>query len=286
MIERCCEAFPVRMMCDRLGVSSSGYHEWLAQASNTRAQINERLLACIRALHMASDGVLGHCRIHEDLCDGGITVGVNRVGRLLRRVGLYGIPQHKQWRRKAVEPRPGHVSTHLGRDFMVDEPNTKWVTDITYSCTTDDWLHLCVVIDLHSRLGVGWSMSAVQGRQLVLQAILMALWQRREHKRLVLHSDRGCRFTSHEHQRFLKGHSLTCHTSAIGSCADNALAEGSFGILKRERVNRRRYKTRSEARADIFDYIEGFYNQGMQARLNRNKQAESRLNETVREIGS
>ena len=129
-------------------------------------------------------------------------------------------------------------------------------------------------------------MSAVQDRQLVLQAVLMALWQRQERTSLVLHSDRGCQFTSDEYQRFLKGHNLTCSMSAVGSCADNALVEGFFGMLKRERVNRRRYRTRAEARADIFEYIEGFYNPRMRTRLSRNKQTDIRLNETVRDIGT
>ena len=127
---------------------------------------------------------------------------------------------------------------------------------------------------------------AVQDRQLVLQAVLMALWQRQERTSLVLHSDRGCQFTSDEYQRFLKGHNLTCSMSAVGSCADNALVEGFFGMLKRERVNRRRYRTRAEARADIFEYIEGFYNPRMRTRLSRNKQTDIRLNETVRDIGT
>lgn len=123
------------------------------------------------------------------------------------------------------------------------EPNTRWATDITYVRTVEDWLYLCVVIDLYSRLVVGWSMSAVQDRQLVLQAVLMALWQREDRSPLVLHSDRGCQFTSDEYQRFLKGHNVTCSMSGIGSCADNALVEGFFGMLKRERANRRSYRT-------------------------------------------
>ena len=174
--------------------------------------------------------------------------------------GLYGIPQKRRWRKKNSEPRPSHVINHLDRDFEASEPNTKWANDITYVRTAEDWLYLCVVIDLYSRLVVGWSMSAVQDRQLVLQAVLVALWQRQDRSPLVLHSDRGCQFTSDEYQRFLKGHNVTCSMSGVGSCADNALVEGVFGMLKRERVNRNHYRTRAEARADIFDYIEGFYN--------------------------
>jgi putative transposase len=152
--------------------------------------------------------------------------------------------------------------------------------------TAESWLYLCVVIDLHSRQVVGWSMSAVQDRQLVLQAVLMALWQREDRSPVILHSDRGCQFTSDEYQRFLKGHNLVCSMSAVGSCADNALVEGFFGMLKRERVNRRRYVTRAQARSDIFDYIERFYNPRMRRRLENQKLKDETLNLPVRRIGA
>lgn len=134
------------------------------------------------------------------------------------------------------------------------------MTDITYVRTQENWLYLCVVIDLYSGVVVGWSMSHIQDRQLVVQAVLMALWQREARTPVILHSDRGCQFTSDEYQRFLTGHNLICSMSAVGSCADNAAAESFFGVLKRERVNRRQYRSRAEARADIFDYIERFHN--------------------------
>ena len=166
------------------------------------------------------------------------------------------------------------------------EPNQAWVTDITCVRTAESWLYLCVVIDLFSRLVVGWSISAVQDRQLLLQAVLMALWQRQDRSRVILHSDRGCQFTSDEYQRFLKGHNLVCSMSAVGRCADNALAEGFFGMLKRERVNRRRYRTRAEARTDIFDYIERFHNPLMRRRLQKLQPSEITLNSTVRGTGA
>ncbi|TDJ32656.1 MAG: IS3 family transposase, partial [Gammaproteobacteria bacterium] len=204
----------------------------------------------------------------------------------MRGAGLTGIPQRKRWRKKASGERPGAVRNHLARDFAATTANRNWVTDITFVHTAERWLYLCVVIDLYSRLVVGWSMSPVQDRQLVLQAVLMALWQREERDLVVLHSDRGCQFTSDEYQRFLKGHNLMCSMSAVGSCADNALAEGFFGMLKRERVNRRRYFTRAEARADIFDYIERFYNPRMRRKLKRTKTEEIELNSTVRRSGT
>ena len=238
----------------------------------------------IRDLHEGSDRVLGRRRMHEDLRDDGETAGVNRVGRLMKQDGLYGIPQKRRWRKKASEPRPPLVQNHLQRDFQSLEPNTRWATDITYVRTAEDWLYLCVVIDLYSRLVVGWSMSAIQKRQLVLQAVLMALWQRHERTPLVLHSDRGCQFTSDEYQRFLK--SRTCSMSGVGSCADNALVEGFFGMLRRERVNRSHYRTRAQARSDSLDCIEGFYKPRMKNRLVRKRSQENGLSQTVREIGT
>ena len=220
------------------------------------AKDNARLLARIEQLHADSDGVKGSPRIWEDLRYEGESCGKNRVARLMREASLQGIPQRRRWRNKPVGDRPGGIRNHLDRQFVADEPNTKWVTDITYVRTAEHWLYLCVVIDLHSNLVVGWSMSPRQDRQLVIQAVLMALWQRQDRTPVILHSDRGTQFTSDEYQQFLAGHNVTSSMSAVGSCADNAAAESFFGLLKRERVNRRQYRTRAEARADIFDYIQ------------------------------
>ncbi len=269
MIDRCREAFPIRMMCGCLRVSSSGYYGWRGRPVSARAKDNQRLSERIEALHAASDGVLGSGRLRDDLHDEGETCSKNRIARLMRVAGLRGIPQRKRRGSKRSTSRPGAVSNHLDRDFRAAAANTKWVTDITYVHTAEHYLYLCVVLDLHSGLIVGWSMSACQDRQLVLQAVLMALWQREDRTPIILHSDRGCQFTSGEYQRFLKGHNLVCSMSAVGSCADNAAAEGFFGMLKRERVNRRRYRTRAEARADIFDYIERFYNPRRRRKLKR-----------------
>jgi len=286
MIERCREAFPIRMMCRELKVSASGFYHWRCRPLSARAQVNQRLLERIHALHAASDGVLGRRRICDDLVDEGERCSPNRVGRLMQTAGLQGIPQRKRWGKKTSSSRPATVSNHLERDFSATQANDKWVTDITFVRTAEHWLYLCVVIDLYSRQVVGWSMSATQDRQLVLQAVLMALWQREDPDRVILHSDRGCQFTSDEYQRFLNGHNLVCSMSAVGSCADNAAAEGFFGMLKRERVNRRRYYTRAEARADIFDYIERFYNPRMRRKLQRAENREIELNSSVREIGT
>jgi len=140
------------------------------------------------------------------------------------------------------------------------------VTDITYIHTAEGWLDLCVVIDLFGGKVIGWSMSTIQDRHLVLKAVLMACWQRPGHQPVILHLDRGTLFTSSAYEKFLKGHHITLSMSRVGHCGDNAAAEDFFGMLKRERINRRKYRTFDEARADIFDYIEGFHNPRIQRR--------------------
>lgn len=271
MIERCRDAYPVRMMCSCLKVSPSGYYAWRERSPSERARDNERLLGRIEQLHLDSDGVKGSPRIWEDLRYEGESCSKNRVARLMREAGLQGIPQRRKWRRKSSGTRPIGIANHLDRQFEASAPNRKWVTDITYIRTADHWLYLCVVVDLHSGIVVGWSMSHRQDRQLVVQAVLMALWQREDRSPVILHSDRGTQFTSEEYQRFLRGHNLICSMSAVGSCADNAAAESFFGLLKRERVNRRHYRTRREARADVFDYIERFHNPRKRRQLGMNE---------------
>ena len=151
MIDRCRGAFPIRMMCRHLEVSPSGYYDWRVRPPSARACANAHLTDRIKALHAASDGVLGRRRIHEDLRDEGEACSINRVGRLMRQAGLHGLPQKKRWRRKASTPRPTLVRNHLNREFQAAELNTRWATDITYVRTAESWLYLCVVIDLHSR---------------------------------------------------------------------------------------------------------------------------------------
>lgn len=285
MIERCRETFPIRMMCRCLDVSPSGYYGWRVRPLSARDRDNQRLLRRIEALHIDSDGVLGAGRIWEDLRFAGETASFNRVARLMHKQGLRGIPQKKRWQKKASEKRPVGIANHLARDFRARLPNTKWVTDITFIETGEGWLYLGAVKDLHSEVVVGWSMGHRQTRELVLQAVLMALWQREDRTPVILHSDRGCQFTSGEYQRFLKGHHLIQSMSAVGSCADNASMEGFFGMLKRERVYRRTYQTRAEARADVFDYIERFYNPRCRRRLEVARQQELLLTQPSVEKG-
>lgn len=255
-------------MCRCLKVSPSGYYGWTSREPSARAIDNARLLARIRALHEDSDGVMGQFRIHEELGFDGETASLNRVARLMKANQIYGMPQRRRWRKKRSGSRPRAVTNHLERDFSAQAPNTKWVTDITYIRTAEGWLYLCVVVDLYSKLVIGWSMGARQDRDLVIKAVMMALTQRRDRKQaVILHSDRGTQFTSAEYQRFLSDHHIVCSMSAVGHCGDNAACEGFFGMLKRERVNKQRYQCLVEARTDVFRYIEVFHNPRMRRRL-------------------
>src|SRR5581483_9587345 len=267
MIQRCREAFPIRLMCRCLRVSASGYYGWATRPPSARAQENARLVARMRDLHTQHDGVIGSPRRWEELRDGGERCGRHRVARFMRRAGLQGVPQRRRWRTKPSGTPPAGTRNHLERDFTAPAPNTKWVTDITYLRTAEHWLYLCIVLDVYSDVVVGWSMSPRQDRQWVIQAVLMAVWQRPGRTSVILHSDRGCQVTSEEDQQFLAAHHITGSMSAVGSCADNAAAESFFGLLKRERVNRRQYRTRAAARADIFDDIERWHNPRQRRRL-------------------
>jgi putative transposase len=260
MIERCRESFPVTMMCQALKVSTSGYYQWRSGGPSARQQDNARLLRKIRRVHSESDDVFGSPRVWEELRYDGEACGLNRVARLMKSNAIIGIPSRRQWQKRKPGMRPDTVINHLDRDFSSNDPNTKWVSDITYIRTGEGWLYLAVVVDLFNGLVVGWSMSHRMEKQLVIQAVLMAVWKKQNSHSVILHSDRGSQYTSHEYQCFLEDHNITCSMSAVGSCYDNAAAESFFGLLKRERVNRRRYITRAEARADVFDYIEVFYN--------------------------
>lgn len=270
MIERCRKSYPVGMMCRCLGVSTSGFYAWAGRKPGARAQDNARLLERMREIHEDSKGVVGAPRMHEDLTDAGERVSLNRVARLMASAGLQGWPRRKK--RGAPRPpaiRPDGVRNLLERDFSANEPETKWVTDITEIATLEGKLYLCVVLDLYSKLVMGWSMHHRQDRHMVVRAVQMAVWQREGDNEVILHSDRGGQFISGTYQKFLGGNALVSSMSAVGHCADNAACEGFFGVLKRERVHRSRYRSREEARGDLFGYLERFHNPRMRRRVAR-----------------
>jgi putative transposase len=251
--------FPVRHLCQWLEVHPSGYYAWRNKPSSARTRANERLTGLIKQFWLESGGVYGYRKIYSDLRAYGEGCSRNRVHRLMRTAGLraqvgYRRPRHHSGQPSVVAPN------RLQRAFDVDTPNETWVTDITYIRTHEGWLYLAVVLDLFSRRVVGWSMQSRITKELVLDALLMAVWRRKPSSTVMVHSDQGSQYTSQDWQDFLKTHGLKASMSRRGNCHDNAVAESFFQLLKRERIKRHVYATRDEARAEVFDYIEMFYN--------------------------
>jgi len=214
----------------------------------------------IRRAHARSKGVYGSPRVHAELAADGVRVGRHKVARLMRLARLRGCPKRRF--RVTTQRDPSHpvAKNLLRRNFSADAPNQLWASDITYISTHQGWLYLAVVMDLYSRRIVGWSMSRWMSRRIVLAALRMAIDARQPEGALIHHSDRGSQYTSDDFRDELASHGIECSMSSSGNCYDNAVVESFFGLLKRERVNRVRYRTRDQARADLFDYIEVFYN--------------------------
>lgn len=253
------EEFATRTMCRMMRVHRSGYYAWIRQPKSARQKDDERLLGLIKQFWLESGCVYGYRKIHQDLREYGETCGKNRVARLMKQDGLKAQVGYRRPRYKGGKPSILSAN-HLNQDFDVQSPNKAWVTDITYIRTYEGWLYLAVVIDLFSRQVIGWSMQSKMHTDLALNALLMAVWRRKPKDEVFVHSDQGSQYTSIDWQNFLKCHNLTCSMSRRGNCYDNAVAESFFQLLKRERIKRRIYKNREEARQDIFNYIEMFYN--------------------------
>ena len=250
--------FDTAVMCRLLDVSRSGFYDWLRNPLSDRALEDQRLLGLIRAAYTASHGVYGAPRIFLDLREAGETCSKHRVARIMRANNIKALHGYR-----APRYTRGHTSlltpNTLQRGFTVQRPNTAWVTDITYVRTWEGWLYLAVVIDLYSRRIVGWSTKPTMARELVLDAILMAV-RRRKPRHALIHSDQGSQFCSDAWRRFCHAHHLEPSMSRRGNCWDNAVAESFFSSLKKERIKKRIYKTREMATAEIHDYIEMFYN--------------------------
>lgn len=259
-IDRCRNQYPIRMMCRVLKVSKSGYYAWRGRPESNRAKTDRELTQVIRRLHADSQGVYGSPRIRDDLKDEGYHYGRHKVARLMRSAGLRGCPKRRF--RVTTNRDPSHpvAENLLAQDFATDAPNQCWASDISYIATNQGWLYLAVVMDLYSRRIVGWSMNRWMSRHLVIDALRMAIDARQPTGELIHHSDRGAQYTSDDFREELEKHGIQCSMSGRGNCYDNAVVESFFGLLKRERVNRVRYRTRDEAKADVFDYIEVFYN--------------------------
>jgi putative transposase len=219
-----------------------------------------KLITHIRAIHEESKHTYGSPRMHTELRSRGVRCSRNRVAKVMREEGIRA--KHKR-KFKATTDSNHKLAVHenkLNRSFEVKAPNRVWACDITYIYTREGWLYLAVILDLFSRKVIGWSMQERIDKKLVIAAITMALRARRLDGDLVHHSDRGSQYASLDYQQILKEAAITCSMSRKGNCWDNAVAESFFSSLKREWVQEKNYETRAEARADIFHYIEIWYN--------------------------
>ena len=246
-------------MCRVLKVHRSGYYAWLKKPESSRSKEDRRLLGVIRESFMASGQVYGSPRVYRDVRESGERCGKKRVARIMRHNGLraqigYKKPRFKSGTAAVIAPN------QLQQNFDFKNPDEAWVTDITFIRTYEGWLFLAAVMDLYSRLIVGWSMQSTMHRDLVLDAIVMAVWRRKPEKPVIVHSDQGGQYGSDDWMRFCSDHGLSPSMSRTGNCYDNAVAESFFSSLKKERIRRRIYNTREEAKSDVFDYIEMFYN--------------------------
>ena len=254
------EEFPVKRMCKELSVSSSGYYAWRKRPASAREMANQELVEKIEAVYLDSYETYGSPRIYHELKAQGVACSENRVARLMRLRGL----QAKQSRRFKSTPKRNR--THpaapnlLKRDFEADQPDQKWLSDITYIPTSEGWLYLAAILDLYTRRIVGWAMSGRMTSTLTKNALLMAIRQRQPSPGLICHSDRGSQYTDNAFQVLLKDHGFQASMNGVGSWYDNAPMESFFGTLKSELVHHRVYRTRDQARPDLFFFIEAFYN--------------------------
>jgi putative transposase len=254
-------AWPVTWICEVLDVSPSGFYCWRSRPPSDRKLYDEELIRDIRRSFGDSGETYGVRRIWPDLKDWGHAVGRERVARLVRSLKL--VAQLKRRKRPVDQGKrleSAIAPNTLDRAFTASAPNQKWVADFTYVWTREGWLYVAAVLDLFSRRIVGWSMKSRMTADLVTDALIMAIWRRRPDTDLLHHSDQGSQYTCEQFQQLLEEHGIECSMSRTGECHDNAVMESFFSRMKDERVTRRRYLRRDEARADIFDYIERFYN--------------------------
>jgi len=253
--------WPVAWLCEALGVSRSGFHAWLTRSPSCRAREDETIGAKVRASFIASSRTYGARRVWRDVLAEGVSCGLHRIERLMRENALRARPRRRGLPKDEGNRLISAIATNvLDRQFVAERPNQKWIADFTYIWTAEGWLYVAAVVDLFSRRVVGWSMKAEMTAQLVTDALVMAIWRRGKPDALLHHSDQGSQYASEQFQRLLADNGVTCSMSRSGNVWDNAAMESFFSSLKTERTARRVYRTRDQARADVFDYIERFYN--------------------------
>ena len=254
--------WPAGWLCGALGVSRGGFYAWLIRPPSKSSRRNEELADKVRTSFLQSDRTYGARRVWHDLLAAGWSCGLHRIERLMQVQGLRARPRRRRLPPDTGERSLAAVSPNvLDRQFEAPLPNRKWVADFTYIWTAEGWLYVAVVLDLFSRRVVGWSMSATMAAQLVTDALIMAIWRRGKPDALLHHSDQGSQYTSEQFQRLMADNGVSCSMSRSGNVWDNAAMESFFSSLKTERTARKTYRTRDQAKADVFDYIECFYNQ-------------------------
>ena len=254
------DSFALQALCETLDVSASGFAAWKRGGSVRRWLTDAQLLVLIRAIFAESDGNYGSPRVYREIKARGLPASRERVARLMNENGIRA--KHKR-RYKATTDSKHNLPVApnlLDQNFEASAPDQTWTTDITYVPTGEGWLYLAVVLDLYTRMVVGWSMQERMTRELVIDALRMAWFRRRPKPGLIHHSDRGSQYCSHDYQAVLKEYGMLASMSRKGNCWDNAVTESLFGSLKNERVHHRRYATRAQAKQDLFEYIEAFYN--------------------------
>jgi len=260
LIEENREQFPVKRMCQVLGVSTSGYYAWRDRPPSAREMANQALAKKIRQVYQRSYRTYGSPRVYRELKAVGVACSENRVACLMRKLGLKA-RQTKRYRSTTKRNKAHRAAPNLlQRDFVAQRPNQKWLTDISYIPTAEGWLYLAAVLDLYSRQIVGWAMAGQMTEALTQAALRMALERRRPQAGLLHHSDQGSQYTAQDYQAILARYQIQVSMNGVGTWYDNAPMESFFGTLKSEWVHHYRYQTRGEARSSIFFYIETFYN--------------------------
>lgn len=260
MIKKYTQEFPVRLMCKMLSVSSSGYYDWKSRPPSKRTQENAILAAKIKDIFDNEKSRAGAKRIAKRLMQEGMRISRHRVARIMR---LHG------WRAKAARKFKATTNSNhklpvapnlLKQNFTASKSNEKWVSDITYVWTEEGWLYLAVVMDLYSRMVVGWAMSERMTSKLVMDALQMAIWRRKRPYGVIIHSDRGSQYCSHDYQQLLAKNGFICSMSKEGDCYDNASMESWNHSFKVEAIHGEKFTTRADAKNHVFEYIDVYYN--------------------------
>jgi putative transposase len=250
--------WPVSWLCEALDVSRSGFHAWLHRGPSARETADEELTVKIRSSFVGSARTYGARRVWRDVLAEGFSCGLHKVERLMRTNALRARPRRRGLPRDdGADRRPALPTFLIGNSPPNDQ---RWIADFSYIWTAEGWLYVAAVIDLFSRRVVGWSMKAEMTAQLVADALVMAIWRRGKPDALLHHSDQGSQYASEQFQRLMADNGVACSMSRSGNVSDNAAMESFFSSLKTERIGRKLYRSRDEARADVFDYIERFYN--------------------------